>query len=56
MQWGDPRIERPFLNMKYWGKGVLCISGHSPQKRFENEFMQFQVLMGRESYDMLELT
>ena len=42
--------------MKYWGKGVLCISGHFLQKRFENKFMQFQVLMGRESYDILELT
>ena len=53
---GAPHVERAFLVYEIYRKGVRRLSGHSLQKRFENEFMQFQVLMGRESYDILELT
>lgn len=54
---GDPRIERPFPQYEILGERAFCASvGISSKKRFENEFMQFQVLMGRESYDILEST
>lgn len=53
---GAPHVERSFLVYEIYRKGVLRLSGHFPQKWFENEFMRFQVLMGRESYDILELT
>lgn len=56
MQWGPHTWNAPFLYMKYTERAFDVSVGIPPKKRFENEFMQFQVLTGRESYNILELT
>lgn len=58
-QWAFPPAHTwnaPFLYMKYTERAFHVSVGIPLKKRFENEFMQFQVLTGRESYDILELT